>query len=52
MYLINKLKSLARTLGFTFSATAIVAFSKKAVKAFAEDEACSQIITATIRKYW
>jgi cbb3-type cytochrome oxidase cytochrome c subunit len=41
----KQLKSLARTLGVTFSATAIVSFSKKAVKAFAEDEASSQIIT-------
>jgi hypothetical protein len=38
----KQLKSLARTLGFTFSATAIVAFSKKAVKAFAEDEASAK----------
>jgi len=38
----KQLKSLARTLGFTFSATAIVAFSKKAVKAFAEDEAAAK----------
>jgi post-segregation antitoxin (ccd killing protein) len=38
----KQLKSLARTLGFTFSATAIVAFSKKAVKAFAEDQAAAK----------
>jgi hypothetical protein len=38
----KQLKNLARTLGFTFSATAIVAFSKKAVKAFAEDEASAK----------
>ncbi len=38
----KQLKNLARTLGFTFSATAIVAFSKKAVKAFAEDQAAAK----------
>ena len=38
----KQLKSLARTIGFTFSATAIVAFSKKAVKAFAEDESAAK----------
>jgi len=38
----KQLKSLARTFGVTFSATAIVAFSKKAVKAFAEDEVAAK----------
>jgi hypothetical protein len=34
----KQLQGLARTFGVAFSATAIVAFGKKAVKAFAEDE--------------
>ena len=34
----KQLKSLARTFGITFSAAAVVAFSKNAVKAFAADE--------------
>jgi hypothetical protein len=38
----KQLKSLARTFGVTFSATAIVAFSKKAVRAFAEDEVAAK----------
>ena len=34
----KQLKSLGRTFGVTFSAAAVVAFSKSAVKAFAADE--------------
>jgi hypothetical protein len=38
----KQLKTLARTFGVTFSAAAIVSFSKKAVKAFTEDEAAAK----------
>ena len=38
----KQLKGLARTFGVAFSATAIVGFSKKAIKAFAEDEAAAK----------
>ena len=38
----KQLKGLARTFGVAFSATAIVSFSKKAIKAFTEDEAAAK----------
>jgi hypothetical protein len=38
----KQLKSLARTFGVTFSAAAVVAFSKSAVKAFAADEVAAK----------
>jgi len=38
----KQLKSLARTFGVTFSAAAIVSFSKKAIKAFSDDEAAAK----------
>ena len=38
----KQLKTLARTFGVTFSAAAIVSFSKKAIKAFTEDEAAAK----------
>lgn len=38
----KQLKGLARTFGVTFSAAAIVGFSKKAIKAFTEDEAAAK----------
>ena len=38
----KQLKSLARTFGVTFSAAAIVSFSKKAIKAFTDDEAAAK----------
>lgn len=38
----KQLKSLARTFGVTFSAAAVVAFSKNAVKAFAADEVAAK----------
>jgi hypothetical protein len=38
----KQLKGLARTFGVTFSAAAIVSFSKKAIKAFTEDEAAAK----------
>jgi hypothetical protein len=38
----KQLKTLARTFGVAFSATAIVSFSKKAIKAFTEDEAAAK----------
>jgi uncharacterized protein YdbL (DUF1318 family) len=38
----KRIKNFARTFGYAFSATAVVAFSKKAVKAFAEDEAAAK----------
>jgi hypothetical protein len=38
----RQLKGLARTFGVAFSAAAIVSFSKKAVKAFTEDEAAAK----------
>ena len=38
----KQLKSLARTFGITFSAAAVVAFSKNAVKAFAADEVAAK----------
>jgi hypothetical protein len=41
MYLTSNLK-LARTFGVAFSAAAIVSFSKKAIKAFTEDEAAAK----------
>jgi len=38
----KQIKQFARVFGVAFSATALVAFSKKAVKAFAEDEAAAK----------
>ena len=38
----KQVKQFARVFGVAFSATALVAFSKKAVKAFAEDEAAAK----------
>jgi hypothetical protein len=38
----KRVKSFARTFGVAFSGAALVAFSKKAVKAFAEDEAAAK----------
>lgn len=38
----KQLKNLARTFGVTFSAAALVSFTKKAVKAFADDEAAAK----------
>ena len=38
----KQLKTLARTFGVTFSAAAIVGFSKKAIKAFSDDEAAAR----------
>lgn len=38
----KQLKSLGRTLGVTFSAAALVSFSKKAVKAFSDDQAAAK----------
>ena len=38
----KQLKSLARTFGVAFSAAAIVGFSKKAIKAFSDDEAAAR----------
>ena len=38
----KQLKGLARTFGVAFSATAIVSFSKKAIKAFTDDEAAAK----------
>jgi hypothetical protein len=45
----KQLKSLARTFGVTFSAAAIVAFSKKAVKAFAEDELAAKSLALQLQ---
>jgi hypothetical protein len=45
----KQLKSLARTFGITFSAAAIVAFSKKAVKAFAEDELAAKSLALQLQ---
>ena len=45
----KQLKSLARTFGVTFSAAAVVAFSKNAVKAFAAEHQCSAL-TSVSRK--
>ncbi len=38
----KRVKSFARTFGVAFSGAALVAFSKKAIKAFAEDEAAAK----------
>lgn len=38
----NQVKKLGRTFGLTFSAAALVAFSKKAIKAFNDDEAAAK----------
>jgi len=38
----KQIKQFARVFGVAFSATALVAFSKKAIKAFAEDEAAAK----------
>jgi hypothetical protein len=38
----KQLKGLARTFGVTFGAAALVSFSKKAIKAFTEDEAAAK----------
>jgi hypothetical protein len=38
----KQIKQFARVFGVAFSATALIAFSKKAVKAFAEDEAAAK----------
>ena len=38
----KQLKGLARTFGVTFGAAALVSFSKKAIKAFTEDEAAAR----------
>ena len=38
----KQLKSLARTFGVTFSAAAIISFSKKAISAFSKDEAAAK----------
>jgi hypothetical protein len=38
----KQIKQFARVFGVAFSATALVAFSKKAVKAFAQDEAAAK----------
>jgi len=44
----KQLKNLARTFGITFSAAAVVSFSKKAVKAFAEDEAAAKSLATQL----
>ena len=44
----KQLKNLARTFGITFSAAAVVSFSKKAVKAFAEDEAAAKSLSTQL----
>jgi hypothetical protein len=38
----KQVKKLARTFGLTFSAAALVSFSKKAIKAFTDDEAAAK----------
>jgi hypothetical protein len=45
----KQLKTLARTFGVTFSAAAIVSFSKKAIKAFTEDEAAAKRLALSRR---
>jgi len=44
----KQLKNLARTFGITFSAAAVISFSKKAVKAFAEDEAAAKSLATQL----
>ena len=44
----KQLKNLARTFGITFSAAAVIGFSKKAVKAFAEDEAAAKSLATQL----
>lgn len=46
--LTNNVKSLAKTLGVAFSTTAVIAFGKASVKAFAEDEAAATRLTKAV----
>jgi len=44
----KSVKSLAKTLGLAFSVTAVVAFGKASMKAFAEDEAAASRLTKAV----